>query len=87
MSEPEDDEGLGLKMGTLRVDDDDVFGDMGKEGSEKKGKEEDSPINIPSKSSQKGKPKDAESIRPPSKKKSEAPPPSSDIEDPLTLRL
>lgn len=87
VSESEDDQGLDLEMGRLRVDDD-VFGAMSGEVKEANLAEgEGGPrTKPPLKPLQMERPKDEGSLMRPSKKKSEALPPSSDIEDPFTLR-
>ena len=79
LEDSEDESDLDLKMGRLRVGDEDGFGDVGAKKQESRGLDEASPKEQPTKS--KG------ALEPTLKmKKKEPQPSSSDFEDPFTLR-
>jgi hypothetical protein len=84
-----DDNGLDVEMGKLRVvDDDDIWGDLRESKSVIEEQDEQAfPKKLPTTSSRKRTSKrDAGMKPPPNTKKTETVPPSSDIEDPITLR-
>jgi hypothetical protein len=85
MSESED-EGLDLKLERLTVNDDDVFGAIRDQSREPLTGEDEYPIKHPTNGSRKAESKFT-AMKPPPRKEREVPPPSSNIEDPFTLRL
>ena len=85
MSESED-EDLDLKLERLTVNHDDVFGAVRGQSMEQLIDEDEYPIKLPTNGSRKAESKFT-AMKPPPIKEGEVPPPSSDIEDPFTLRL